>query len=133
MSDDPARPRPSGPLAQSLDLFFAEFPESRPIFEALRLAVEAIGPAELRVTKSQVAFGRDRPFAWAWIPGRYLHGDLAPLVLSLAFDRRGCSPRWKEIVEPRPGRFMHHLELRDAAEIDDEVRAWLQEAWAAAG
>jgi hypothetical protein len=27
------------------------------------------------------------------------------------------------------GRFAHHLELRSDAEIDDEVRTWLHEAW----
>jgi hypothetical protein len=40
--------------------------------------------------------------------------------------------RWKQIVEPAPGRFTHHLELHTASEIDDEVRRWLQEAWEAA-
>jgi len=84
------------------------------------------------VTKSQVAFRRRRAFAWAWMPGAYLRGQVAPLVLTLSFRRREPSPRWKEVVESYPGRFAHHLELRSTAEIDDEVRAWLQEAWAAA-
>jgi hypothetical protein len=66
------------------------------------------------------------------MPGAYLRGQVAPLVLTLPFRHRGPSPRWKEIVEPHPGRFTHHLELRSSAEIDDEVRAWLQEAWTAA-
>jgi Domain of unknown function (DUF5655) len=56
----------------------------------------------------------------------------APLVLTLSLRRRDLSPRWREIVEPAPGRFTHHLELRSTADIDDEVRSWLQEAWAAA-
>jgi hypothetical protein len=32
-------------------------------------------------------------------------------------------------VEPRPGRFAHHLELRSAKELDNEVRSRLSEAW----
>jgi hypothetical protein len=32
-------------------------------------------------------------------------------------------------VELRPGRFTHHLELRSAGKIDDEVRRHLSEAW----
>ena len=40
-----------------------------------------------------------------------------------------ASPRFKEIVEPSEGRFMHHLELFSAEEIDDEVAGWLREAW----
>jgi hypothetical protein len=36
--------------------FFTGYEASRPIFEALREAIEELGPAEIRVTKSQVAF-----------------------------------------------------------------------------
>ena len=116
----------------TLDEFFAGYEGSRPIFEALRAAIEELGPAEMRVTKSQVAFHRHRAFAWAWIPDRYLRGQHAPLVLTLSFRYRDPSPRWKEIVEPAPGRFTHHLELHTTTDIDDEVRTWLQVAWAAA-
>ena len=116
----------------TLDEFFAGQEESRQIFEALRTAVGALGPAEVRVTKSQVAFRRRRAFAWAWMPGAYLRGRHAPLVLTVALRRHDSSPRWKQIVEPAPGRFTHHLELRSTADVDDEVCSWLQEAWAAA-
>ncbi len=63
----------------------------------------------------------------------YLRRAPTPLVLTVLLGRRDGSPRWKEVVEPAPGRFTHHLELQTSAEIDDEVRAWLQEAWDAAG
>jgi hypothetical protein len=115
------------------DEFFAGHENSRPIFEALRETIEDLGPVEIRVTKSQVAFYRKKAFAWAWVPDRYLRGKHAPLVLTLGFYYRDSSPRWKEIVEPHPGRFTHHLELYSAADIDDEVRAWLQAAREAAG
>jgi hypothetical protein len=114
------------------DEFFAGHADSRLIFEVLRSAIEQVGPAEIRVTKSQVAFYRRKAFAWTWTPGRYLHGAHAPLVLTLSFRYRDPSPRWKEIVEPKPGRFTHHLELHSPADIDAEVRAWLRAAWEAA-
>jgi hypothetical protein len=116
----------------TLDEFFAGWEESRRVFDALCGAVETTGATDIRVTKSQVAFRRRRAFAWAWVPDRYLRGKHAPLVLSLPFRHRDPSPRWKQVVEPAPGRFMHHLELHSVGEIDDEVRAWLQEASASA-
>lgn len=119
-------------IAMTLGDYFDGQPDSRRIFDALRSVVDALGPAQMRVTKSQVAFRRRKAFAWAWMPGKYLRGRHAPLVLTLSLRRRDPSPRWKEIVEPAPGRFTHHLELYSAADIDDEVRSWLQEAWAAA-
>ena len=117
----------------TLDEFFAGQEDSRRIFDALRSAVDALGPALLRITKSQIAFRRRRAFAWAWMPGKYLRGKHAPLVLTLSFRHQDLSPRWKEIVEPAPGRFTHHLELRSTVDIDDEVRSWLQQAWVEAG
>jgi len=114
----------------SLDEFFAGHDESRALFEVVRDAVRVIGPAEVRATKSQVAFRRGTAFAWVWIPGQYLSGPRPPLVLSVDLHRRDASPRWKEVVEVRPGRFTHHLEVRSAADIDAEVSEWLREAWA---
>lgn len=116
----------------ALDKFFAGFPGSRPIFDALAPVLDELGAVERRVTKSQIAFLRRIAFAWAWVPDRYLHGGHAALVLSLALRRRDRSPRWKEVVEPSPGRFMHHLELSSVADVDSDVGAWLAEAWAAA-
>ncbi len=76
----------------SLEEFFAGRDESRQIFEAVRQTVEALGPAELRIGKSQVSFRGRKAFAWVWIPGRYLRGKTAPLVLTLSFPGRDPSP-----------------------------------------
>ena len=112
-----------------LDEFFAGREESRRLFDTLAAAVAALGPVDMQVSRSQVAFRRRRAFSWAWMPGQYLGGRHAPLVLTVALRRRDESPRWKQIVEPAPGRFTHHLELWSTEAIDDEVTAWLREAW----
>jgi len=115
-----------------LDEFFDGHSESQGLFEALRLAIALLGPVELRVTKSQIAFRRRKAFAWTWVPVKYLRGKVAPLVLTLSFPRRDSSRRWKEIVAPAKGRYTHHLELFSPQDIDGEVTSWLQEAWEAA-
>jgi hypothetical protein len=117
----------------TLDEFFLGYKKSRQLFEAVYRIVQAIGPITVHVTKSQIAFRRRRALAWVWIPAKYLRGPSAPLVLTLAFRSRDRSPRWKEVSEPRPGRFTHHLELRFVKEIDAQVRQWLREAWLMAG
>lgn len=126
-------PRASDPATTALDDFFAGHPDARRLFDAVRDAVDAIGPADVRVTRSQVAFRRRVGFAYAWMPAMYLHRGDVPLVLTIGLRRRDASPRWKEVVGPAPGRFTHHLELRAASEVDDAVRGWLREAWEAAG
>jgi len=116
----------------TLDEFFEGYEQSRQLFDALRVRIEALGPVEMRVTKSQVAFRRNKGFAWAWVPGKYLRGKTAPLVLTLSLPGRDGSLRWKEIVEPKSGRFTHHLEIYTVDEIDEEVCAWLRAAWSGA-
>jgi hypothetical protein len=113
--------------------FFKNHPDSRKLFDALNQAIKSIGPTNLRVSKSQVAFVRKKIFARVWVPERYLRRKAAPLVLDAWFPPpRHLSPRWKEIVEPAPGRFAHHLELYAASDIDAEVKDWLRAAWEAA-
>lgn len=117
-----------------MDEFFAGQEEPRRLYEALWGLLQELGPVQARATKSQIAFRRRGiAFAWAWMPGKYLHGPAAPLVLTLSLRRRDTSPRWKEIAEPYPGRFTHHLELHSPGELDEQVRLWLQEAWELAG
>jgi hypothetical protein len=91
--------------------------------------VEGLGTADIRVSKSQIAFRRKRNFALVWMPEQYLKWKAAPLVLTVLLPWRDESPRWKQVVEPYPGRFTHHLELYETADIDEEVVGWLREAW----
>ncbi len=117
----------------TLDDYFEGWAESRRLFEILARMIQDLGPSELKVTRSQVSFRSKHPFAWAWVPEKYLRRPAAPLVLTLSFRRRDPSPRWKQVVEAAPGRFTHHLELNDDADLDEEVRAWLRAARRAAG
>ncbi len=113
----------------TLDEFFDGQDEARALFDAVRAAIEKAGPTEIQITKSQVAFGRSAWFAFVWMPDVYLGKTGVPLVLTIGLKRRDDSPRWKQVVEPAPGRFTHHLELHRPSEIDDQVSAWLEEAW----
>ena len=95
--------------------------------------LEDLGGCDVRVSKSQVAFRRRRGFAYLWLPGQYLTHPAAEVVLSIPLGRHDGSPRWKEVAHPSPTAWMHHLEVRSPGELDDEVAAWLREAWSAAG
>jgi hypothetical protein len=115
-------------LNEQIAAFFEGRPAALRFFEVVRAAVEMRGPVEVRVSRSQIAFARRRAFAWVWTPDRWLRGKTAPLVLSVALSRKDDSVSWKQVVEPRPGRWMHHLEVCSATDVDEEVRARLQEA-----
>jgi Domain of unknown function (DUF5655) len=108
--------------------YFDGHPLALAVFGAVRALIDGMGGADIRATKSQVAFRRRRGFAYVWLPGRYLAHPAADVVLSIVLDRRDPSPRWKEVVHPSPAHWMHHLEVTDVAQIDAEVAAWLREA-----
>jgi hypothetical protein len=111
-----------------IDSFFAGRPTAHEVFRRVRSALEATGGCTVRVSLSQVAFRRRRGFAYLWLPGRYLTHPAAEVVLTVALGRHDRSPRWKEVVHPARRHWMHHLEVHDPAEIDEEVQGWLREA-----
>jgi hypothetical protein len=116
-----------------VDRFFDGRPAALDVFRRVRTTLEAAGELSIRVSRSQVAFRRRHGFAYLWLPGRYLSRPAAEVVLTVVLGRRDPSPRWKEVVHPARTHWVHHLELHDPAEIDDEVVAWLREAAERAG
>jgi hypothetical protein len=112
--------------------YFAGNALAKTLFDAIAKEIHHIGPASLRVTKSQVAFRRRRNVAVLWMPGRYLKEPAAPLVLTLSLAKRDGSSRWKEVVQVSPQRYTHHLELHRIEDINAQVGAWLRSAWEAA-
>ncbi|MET1045077.1 MAG: DUF5655 domain-containing protein [Microbacteriaceae bacterium] len=119
-------------MAVTAQEFFDDDPFGFELFEAIAERIELLGEVEVRVSTSQVAFRRQRGFAYVWRPGRYVRSDV-PAVLSVALPREVPSPRWKEVAHPAPEVWMHHLEVRAVTDIDAEVDAWLREAYDAAG
>lgn len=113
--------------------FFAGEREGLRIFNRVVACIREIGPAEIRVSRSEIAFRRSRGFAFVWRPDRYLKPTGVPAVLSIALPREATSPRFKSVVHPSPRVWMHHIELRAVREVDAEVAAWLAEAYAGAG
>lgn len=113
----------------TLDEYFAGQTEPRRLFDDVCRAMALLGRYENTISKSQIAFRRRVGFAWVWMPRKVLRGRGAPLVLSVGLHRRDASPRWKQVSEPHPGRFTHHLELWKPADVDAQVRSWLLEAW----
>jgi hypothetical protein len=111
------------------DDFFDGHPVATSVFERVNETLSRLGGVEVRVTKSQVAFRRDRGFAYLWLPGRHLRNPGADVVLSIALGREDGSPRWKEVVHPSAKHWMNDLEVNHPDYIDAEVVTWLREAY----
>jgi hypothetical protein len=109
------------------EALFAGRPFALSVLDRVRDIIASMGEATIRTTKTQVAFRRGRGFAWLWPP---VFGDRGvEIVLSIALGRHDASPRFKQVAHPTPKLWMHHLEVRDLAQLDDEVQVWLREAF----
>lgn len=117
--------------ARTPEEFFDGYPDGLAIYRRVPEVIDGLGEAEVRVSKSQIAFRARRGFAYVWRPGRYVDNDV-PAVLSIPLPAEDRSKRFKSVVHPSPKVWMHHLEIRDPDQIDDEVARWLRDAYDAA-
>lgn len=122
----------SGDAGRRPEDLFDGYPSGLAICHEVERTVRRLGDATVTVSRSRVAFRRSRGFAYVWRPGQYVASDV-PAVLSLALPHEVVSDRLEEVVHPSRGVWMHHLELHDTAEVDEQVRAWLAEAYESAG
>jgi len=116
--------------SQAVDVYFARQPEAQPLFLAACDRILARFPsAKIKAQKSQFAIAEKRSFCYLWLPPHQVKGrpDLY-LVLSFSLDRQIEHPRIVEAVQPYPRRWMHHLLVASAADIDGQVLGWLDSA-----
>lgn len=105
--------------------FFEESPLGVEVLGWACGVVAGLGPATIRMTRSQVALRRRVAFAWLWRPGLWLPRAEVPVVLSVGTHHPLDSSRFKQVLEPYPQRWMHHLEVHAATELDAEAAGWL--------
>jgi hypothetical protein len=113
----------------TLDEYFKGNEHSRITFDCLHEMITSLGPAEMRIQQSQIAFLRKLPFAYITMPLKHQQGKGTPLILSVSLRHQEPSSRWKKIVQLPTKWFTHYLELYSPSEVDDQVCSWLQEAW----
>ena len=115
---------------KEIEAFFAGKPEAKALFMAVERKIQAIGPAIIKVSKTQISFATRTQFAWVWMPlptdrKRPLHS----LVLSFGCGRRIVNDQIVEAIEPYPGRWTHHVIIAEAADLTSAVDAWIREVY----
>ena len=112
---------------------FSGRPRAFGLFLAVRKCIESIGPVKVEATKTQVSFGTRTKFAWVWLPQMWIKKQPENSI-TLTFDiaRRIEHERIKSAVEPRPGRWTHHVVIEKESDLDETVCQWLREAYGSA-
>ena len=118
------------PGTWTLEQLFAGRPVALTLFHAIHRYIGSLGPVTMEVNKTQVSFGAKTKFAWVWPPQLWIKKQPdKSVVLSFGLRRRIDDPRIKQVVEPRPGVFTHHVVVLEERDLDGDVRAWIREAY----
>ena len=111
-------------------LFFAGRDESLHLYEVFRQRlIHDVPDTRIKVSKTQISFSISRMFACvSFLPVKRKaeRGDVfITVTFSLPYrnenERCVCS-------NPCPGRFTHHVLVRNLCDIDDELMIWINEA-----
>jgi hypothetical protein len=97
-------------------------PEVVAIYRRLEALVTSLGPVRVLPEGTRIAFQVRMSFAAASLRRRWVD---AHVVLA----RRLESPRFRRIESVSPRNHVHHVRLASPAEVDEEVAAWLAEAY----
>jgi hypothetical protein len=107
----------------TLDEYFSTGPaRERPIFDAVLAALDDVEPVHVEPVSVGIFLKRAGSFA-----------QLRPMqqwvALSLSLRRVVSHPTMTRRVQLWAGRHYHVFNLRGPEDVDDEIRAWLVEAW----
>jgi hypothetical protein len=104
--------------------FLKDKPDSaKALFDGFVRLVEECGPILMAPAKTRVGFQVKMIFASVnRLTDRALD---AHVILARRFEH----PRFRKIESLSPGNHVHHFRIHGPEDLDDEVRAWLREAY----
>ncbi len=113
-------------------MFFDRRPTAAPLYEAFAGKLFELFPStSMRVQKTQITFSNRHVYACvsqarvkkkAELPEPYL-------VITLGLSYPLASDRVAVKTEPYPGRWTTHLVVGAVSELDDELFAWVKQAY----
>ena len=112
--------------------FFDGKPRELALFEELfGLMEQAFPEASVKVQKTQISFYGRHLFAAASLPLRRRR-DWPKECLLVTFGLGYCksSPRIAVATEPYPGRWTTHFVISRLSDLDEELFAWVRQAYA---
>ncbi len=116
--------------SHTVENLFSDKPIQLKLFQNIKQFIQSIGQVESSVSKTQVAFKNHRQFAWVWLPmPRDTKRPPNSIVLSFSLEKHLNSPQIVQVVEPYPGRWMHHVIIQKSSDLNEEVQGWLKESY----
>ena len=99
--------------------------ELRPIHDTLMAAFAALGPFEVAPKKGYVSLRRNKQFATV--------GPTTKTRVDVGLNMKGVPPTGRLIELPSGGMCQYRVSLTEAGEVDAQLMAWVEQAYAGAG
>ncbi|MFQ9872284.1 MAG: DUF5655 domain-containing protein [Oscillospiraceae bacterium] len=119
-------------MHQDILLFFARHQAALPLYEAFAARIAAQFPdSKIRVQKTQITFSNRHVYAcvsFMPVKKRAQLGD-GYFVLTLGLAAPLESGRVAVKTEPYPGRWTTHIVIRELSDLDEELFAWIAQAY----
>ena len=114
-------------------LFFKEHPAALPVYEAFaRKLAGALPDSNVRVQKTQITFSNRHVYACVSFLRVKKKAELPDsfFVLTLGLPYALESERVAVKTEPYPGRWTTHFVISRLSDLDEELFAWVRQAYA---
>jgi hypothetical protein len=99
--------------------------ELRPIHDKLMAALDKFGPFEIAPKKTYVSLRRKKQFA--------MIGPATQTRVEVGINLKGLTPTERLIELPAGGMCQYKVNVATAAEVDQELIAWIKQAYNSAG
>ena len=120
-------------IEQDTLLFFKEHPAALPVYEAFaRKLAGALPNSNVRVQKTQITFSNRHVYACVSFLRVKEKAELPDsfFVLTLGLPYALESERVAVKTEPYPGRWTTHFVISRLSDLDEELFAWVRQAYA---
>ena len=120
-------------IEQDTLLFFKEHPAALPVYEAFaRKLAGALPDSNVRVQKTQITFSNRHVYACVSFLRVKKKAELPDsfFVLTLGLPYALESERVAVKTEPYPGRWTTHFVISRLSDLDEELFAWVGQAYA---
>jgi hypothetical protein len=113
--------------ARTPEVFFDGHPDGIAIYRGVIDVIDGLGLARFGCRRARLPFERG-------VGSRTRGGPVGmstttfPPVLSIPLPAEDKSKRFKSVVHPSPKVWIHHLEVSNPDQVDDEVAKWLRDA-----
>ena len=120
-------------IEQDTLLFFKEHPAALPVYEAFaRKLAGALPDSNVRVQKTQITFSNRHVYACVSFLRVKKKAELPDsfFVLTLGLPYALESERVAAKTQPYPGRWTTHFVISRLSDLDEELFAWVRQAYA---